>query len=49
MSKKEVLRKAVLMCDRNREYHTKSWNKRETATRKTDYPFNALVVLQTDG
>ena len=49
MSKKGLLRKVVLMCDRSKEYHTKSWNKRETATRKIDCPFDALAVLQTDG
>lgn len=49
VSKKGVLRKAVLMCDQNKKYHTKSWNKRETATQKTDYPFNTLVILEVDG
>ncbi len=49
VSKKDILKKAVLMCDWSKEYHTKSWNKREIATRKTDCPFDTLAVLEVDG
>lgn len=32
VSKKEVLKKAILICDQSKEYHAKNWNKREIAT-----------------
>ena len=48
MSKKGVLRKAVLIYNWSKEYHTKSWNKREIAIRKTDCLFDVLAVLQTN-
>lgn len=49
VNKKGVLKKAVLMCDQGKEYHTKSWNEREIATRKTDCLLDALAVLEPDG
>ena len=49
VSKKGVLRKGVLMCNQSKEYHTESWSKRETASRKTGCPFDALAVLEPDG
>ncbi len=49
MSKKGILRKAVLMCDWSKEYYTKSWNKRETATQETDCSFDVLAILKVDG
>ena len=32
VSKKRVLKKAVLIYDQSKEYHTEIWNKRETVS-----------------
>ncbi len=45
-SKKGIMRKAVLMCDRSKVYTTEHWCKRDTSTRKTDYPFDAVAIIQ---
>ncbi len=49
VSKKGVLRKAILMCDRSKEHITENWCKKDTKTRKTDCPFDAVALLEPDG
>lgn len=48
MNKKGVLRKTVLIYDWNKKYYTKSQNKKEISTSKTDYFFNTLAILKVD-
>ncbi len=48
-SKKGVLRKAVLMCDRGKEHIDKSRGKRDTSSRKTNCPFDMIAVLEEEG
>lgn len=48
VSKKRVSRKTVLICNRSKECHTKSWDKKETITQKKDCPFDALIILEVD-
>lgn len=45
-NKRGVVRKAVLMCDRSKVHATEHWRKRDTSTRKTDCPFDAVAVIQ---
>lgn len=47
-SKKGVLRKAVLMCDRGKEHIDKNGSKRDTTSRKTDCPFDAIAILEQE-
>lgn len=49
VSKKEVLRKPVLICDQSKEYYSEYWSKREISSWKTDCFFDALAILETDG
>ncbi len=50
VSKKGVLRKAILMCDRSKEHITENWCKKEdTTTQKTDCPFDSVTLLKVDG
>lgn len=37
------------MCDRSKEQITENWCKRDTTTRKTDCPFDAVALLEADG
>lgn len=48
VSKKRVLKKAVLLYNWSKKYYIKSWKKRKIATQKTDYLFDTLAISQTD-
>lgn len=48
VSKKGILRKVVLICNRNKEYHSENWSKRNISTRKTDCLFDDLAILKTN-
>lgn len=48
-SKKGVLQKALLMCDRGKEHIDKSRGKRDTSSRKTNCPFDMIAVLEEEG
>ncbi len=45
-SKKEIVRKVVLMCDHSKVYTTEHWCKRDTSTRKTNCPFDVVAIIQ---
>lgn len=45
VSEKRVLRKAILLCDWNKEYHSENWSIKEISSWKTDCVFNAFLVL----
>ncbi len=45
-SKKGIVCKAILICDHNKVYTTEYWCKRDTSTRKTDCPFDAVAIIQ---
>lgn len=49
VSKKGVLRKAVLMCDRSKEHIDENGGKKDTTSRKTKCPFNAIAFLGEEG
>ncbi len=46
-SKKGVLRKAVIMCDRSKVHMDEGRFKRDTSSRKCDCPFDAVATLET--
>ena len=48
-SKKGVLRKAVLMCDKGKEHIDNNGCKRDTTSRKTNCPFDAIATLEQEG
>lgn len=45
-SKKGIVYKVVLMYNYNKVYITEYWYKRDTSTCKTDYLFDAIVIIQ---
>ena len=49
VSKKGVLRKAVLMCDRGKEHIDENGGKRNTTSRKTNCLFDAIAILEEEG
>ncbi len=48
VSKKGVLRKAILIYDRSKEHITENWCKKDTAIQKTDCLFDAVALLEAD-
>jgi hypothetical protein len=48
VSKKKILRKAVLKCDKRKENKLKEFNKRETSTRQCDCSFEAVAILNAE-
>lgn len=36
------------MCDQIKDYYLENWYKRETLSRKTEYPFNILAMIKVD-
>lgn len=48
VSKKRVLKKAILIYNQSKKYHTRNWYKKETIIRKIDCFFDALIILKID-
>jgi hypothetical protein len=45
---KEVLRKAVLRCDKDRDSKTQKFERRETSIRSSECPFDAVATLKDE-
>lgn len=45
-SKKDVLRKVILICDCSKEHAMKNWCKKDITTRKTDWLFDGVTVIK---
>jgi hypothetical protein len=48
ISKKEVLRKAMFMCDKEKNLKSQEFERRETFTRVCECSFELIVILQSD-
>ncbi len=48
VSKKGVLRKAVLRCDKDEKHEYERFGKRETSSRRCECPFEAVATLKSD-
>ena len=48
VSKKRVLRKAVLMCDRDKKHIDENGGKKDTTSRKTNCSFDAITILKKE-
>lgn len=46
VSKKRVLRKAILMCDRGRKHIDENRGKKDTISQKTNFLFDAIATLE---
>ena len=49
VSKKGVLRKAVLIFDRGKEHIDENGGKKDTTSQKTNCPFDAIAILEEEG
>lgn len=48
VSKKEFLKKDILIYNWNKEHITKNWYKKDTTTWKTAFLFNILALLKAN-
>ena len=49
VSKKGILCKAVLMCNRDKEHIDENGSKRDTTIQKTNCLFDAIAILEKEG